>query len=572
MKHICCFLLCLPALFSDAQTVYFNGFDALTPLSCPFDTTQKINYPKGWRIYQTQNGLWDGPVDASRCISAELLNSNGFKQVRIRLDQMNPAQPLFLRAEADELALKSAVLKPNHVFNVRSFLDTLPWLSGATCAQALCSGAFVGISIPDSNGVAGGATRWHVGIAKKPSPGVFPGIASCFPTERFADQKLREIVLKFTFPAGFSTSGKFLRLNAIIVESSNNETGLISEILAKPADLSNGIYTVNVKNAASKANFFIKNFLLLYNASTYPSPQRPAFVEARPEPNTAVAQTINLSVDKFQTLNFQPFANIRGGLAASSDTLRHRFNLINNGGDFCLSFVDLIFSGGEYQHAGGHLGFQNPDACMQFRDKSALRVKTGATLHYGDAGAGMLLLCAGSTLALERDATLSIDGQLVLSECNDALPPQQIYMDLPPGARLVFTDKASIHNDFSKNRQMRLNVRMLGGTLDDSALSPEDRDLIRRVYPEPSAVFADNVRVGPNPFGEILTLSYRATKTEKLRLYWSSTDGRIALEETQIAEKGDNQWRISMPAQMGLYWLRVQGETGQTTLKMARTE
>lgn len=46
---------------------------------------------------------------------------------------------------------------------------------------------------------------------------------------------------------------------------------------------------------------------------------------------------------------------------------------------------------------------------------------------------------------------------------------------------------------------MRLNVRMLGGELDDSGLDAGERALINRIYPTPSPNLADNVQVLPNP-------------------------------------------------------------------------
>jgi hypothetical protein len=47
----------------------------------------------------------------------------------------------------------------------------------------------------------------------------------------------------------------------------------------------------------------------------------------------------------YQTLEIQPFTHLRGALVQGSDTLRHILNLVNNGGNFCLNFLDLIFSG-----------------------------------------------------------------------------------------------------------------------------------------------------------------------------------------------------------------------------------
>ncbi len=193
-------------------------------------------------------------------------------------------------------------------------------------------------------------------------------------------------------------------------------------------------------------------------------------------PNSAEQEVINLVVDPFQTLEIQPFTYLIGALVAGSDTLRHQVNLVNNGGDICLNFVDFVVDGGdEFRHGGGSLYMNNAFSCMQFRHESALRVLEGATLHYGNNGAGMLALCRQLDRAGAQCHALVVDGILNLAECNDAIPPQQLYMDLPPGSKLIFTDQARLTNRFSQGQQMHLNVRMLGGEIDDAALAPEDR-------------------------------------------------------------------------------------------------
>lgn len=118
---------------------------------------------------------------------------------------------------------------------------------------------------------------------------------------------------------------------------------------------------------------------------------------------------------------------------AGSDSVRHQFTLSDDGGDICLNFIDLIFNGGdEFRYACGSLTMNHPMSCMQFRAGSALRVQEGATLHYGNNGAGMLVICANSTIVLERNSTLVLDAILQIGECDDHLPPQQLYVDLPP--------------------------------------------------------------------------------------------------------------------------------------------
>ena len=330
-------------------------------------------------------------------------------------------------------------------------------------------------------------------------------------------------------------------------------------------------YDLNIAEAGTGGGVFFENFLLQYTAPTFPSAQDPSYVVGSIVPNSPEQQVINLVVDEFQTLEIQPFTYLIGALAEGSDTLRHQVNLVNNGGDICLNFVDFVMDGGvEYRHGRGSMSFNNPFSCMQFRNSSALRVLEGASLHYGEGGAGMLALCAGGTIVLERNSTLTVDCIMNLAECNDALSPQHIYMDLPPGSRLIFTDHARLTNRFSQGQQMLLNVRMLGGSIDDAALAPEDRALIRRIYPEPSPDFADNVHIAPNPFGEIFTLTFVAEKNETLTLRWTNMSGQIVLEEQLQAFQGLNEWQPGTPFQAGIYLLTATSEAGQVTKKVAK--
>ncbi|MCS7037124.1 MAG: T9SS type A sorting domain-containing protein, partial [Saprospiraceae bacterium] len=311
-------------------------------------------------------------------------------------------------------------------------------------------------------------------------------------------------------------------------------------------------------------------FIGLYTAPTYPSPAHPSYIEAYPVPNEAIPRNITLSVGPGQTLEMQPFAQFRGGLVLGSDTLRHGFTLLNQGGEFCMNFVDLIFENDQaLHHAGGRITVNNAYSCMQFKKGGEFRIREGASLHYGDNGSGMLVVCADGSLVLERNAALTIDAILQISECNDALPPSHVYVDLPPGARLAFTENAWITNRFSKGQQMRLRVRMLGGTLDDTALGPDSRALIERIYPTPAPHWADNVQLAPNPFSNRITLTYTtAREGETLAVRWLDTSGRLLAEETLRAARGINEWALQrLPAQSGLYLLDIRSEDGQRTVR-----
>ncbi len=568
MRKICFLLLCCFSATAHGQG-YSTDFNQFVQDFCPFGQAGQQIRPEGWDIYQTTDGFWDGIPDSTRCISAEPLGP--WSGMKIALDQINPAEPLFIRVRASELELLPP-LQPNWVYNLTAcadmFPDTVSWLKGTTCEQGICSGAFVGIAIPDSFGTPGGATRFQTGFAKE--GGFFCGglgIETCFPTEYFGDQRLREIVLKFSFPPGVELPDKYLNIYNLFIDPIWSAPGYVTEVKAQPFHYSNGEYTLNVAEVAT--NGFFNDFLMLYTAPTYPDNHHQSYIEAAPEPNSSAQQVINLTVDEFQSLEIQPFTNFRGAFVEGSDSVRHIANLVNMGGDFCANFVDLIVSGGgEYRHGGGHITMHNPRSCMQFRTGSALRVLKGSTLYYGNDGAGMLVLCPSSTIALERDATLVMDGLLNLAYCKEDLGDQQVYMDLPPGANLVFTENARIFNGFSLGKQTLLNVRMLGGTLDDTALPLLDRTYIRREYPEPSVSFLDNLRLFPNPFLEYLNLSYLAGQEETLQLTWVNLSGQTVLTETLRAQKGMNEWQPEVPHSAGMYLLEIVGESGRMIQKV----
>ncbi|MFN0016346.1 MAG: hypothetical protein ACKVU2_17535 [Saprospiraceae bacterium] len=553
---------------------YLPSLLPVQPLVCPYSPGTLVFQPEAWHIYQTTDGHWNGPVDSARCISATTLPFN--LGIEIDLKQVNPTEPLFLRARLDSFPPFTA-FDVDFLYNAKSSArivpGTLPLIrTTADCPDDLCTGIILGIAIPDANGQPGAATRFHTALADvyPTFPNSFKGIdaGACFPTERFPDQRLREYILKFTFADTVSLDNAQLQVFFADVEPDPwgpQEVAYITDVLA----------TSNPFPIDAAASGFGSHFLGLYTAPTYPGPQTHSYIEALPVPNTTVPQNITLTVEDHQTLEMQPFAQFRGGLVSGSSTQRHQLTLQNNGGDLCMNFVDLIFDNGDaLHHSGGQITMNNTFSCMQFKHGSEFRVKEGASLHYGNNGAGMLVICANSTIALERNATLVVDALFQISECDENLPPNDIVMDLPPGSRLVFTENAWLTNRFSKDKKMHLNVRMLGGTLDDAALPADARALIRRIYPEPAPNWADNVLVWPNPFTESPTIQYLAGSDEQVRLRWMDTKGRMLLEETRYASKGLNTWKPLVPQQneSGLYFLEISAPGGRTIRKLVRTD
>lgn len=559
----CCCLFAIVSLLPGQ--VYFTNFNSVTPQPCPFDSAETVNFPTGWIIYQTLDGAWDGTVDASRCISAEVMPGGN---LRIDLAQLNPAEPLFVRALPQELAVigelpVNQLMAVDFFWSPSSFDDLI--LTGPTCVEDMCSGVFTGIDV----GVPG-AMRIHTGLVTTD----FYEIHSCFPTEYFPGQYLRELIFKVTFSPDADLSGQSLHLYGMTLTPSWQSSISAVDAYESQYDNETGEYNVNAYDASNQDGGNDR-FLVLYTEPTFPGVLTPSYVTGTVIPPTNEQQVINLVVEEFQTLEIQPFTQLRGALVEGSDSIRHILNLVNKGGNFCLNFIDLIFSGGnQYRHGkGSTLQMHNSFSCFQFRNGSALRVMEDATLHYGNEGAGMLALCANSTVVLEPNSTLLVDAVLNIAECDDAVLPTHIYIDLPKSAQLLFTENARLTNRFSQGQQMELRVRMLGGTLDDSRLSAEDRALIHRIYPAQAPVFAENFTVSPNPFQGAPKLSYLSGAAEQLSLQWLSLDGKIGKEEQLSAQTGINEWLLeNTPPAAGFYGLRVGNGSESTVLKVVKVE
>lgn len=564
LKNLLAFLFCLafsPLFGQFYYESYFYNSSQLSP--CPFNPNVQVEIPPNWNIYQTQNGAWDGPIDSSLCLEG----IGSLSGLSIDLSLIDPQRPLFVSAKAIEFS-QLQPLPPNSIFNFRfqAFLsDTSIHLqTGTNCNQSLCSGAFIGIHIP---------TDVRFQTATMQQTGIYLQSDACFPSEFFQDQTLNNLVLKFQFkPGTVLTSQKLVLQFAQIIQSFDPVVNTITEVVAYPQNLNpnTGAYEVNVIQA-SNGGGFSSNFLMLYTAPGFPSASNPSFVEARPEPNEAEQKTINLIVEPSQNLQFQPFTYLRGALVKDNDSLRHVAQLVNNGGDMCLNFIDVVFTPlTAYVHNGGTIGMNHPMSCMQFQNKSTMELANGATLHYGNNGLGMMILCSGSTLKINPDATLLVDGTLNLSECNDLLPPQHYFVDLPKGAQLIFTKDARIFNGYSKGQAMHLKVRMLGGTIDDSALPAEDRSRIERIYPEPEENLADNLQLSPNPFETALILEWNAAAAETLQIDWLDVQGKVWWTEKRSMERGINAWSSSPNVPSGVYFLRFSGAKGWFVQKVVR--
>ena len=421
----------------NAQSPPNSNFFGLSSGPCPFDTSVTINQTDFWLVYQTLNDKWDGEIDSTRCINLEEADNN----LEIALDQIDPSKPLFVKSLMDDenkVFLEQNTLH-NCSFVVRKSIGAELNLN-EDCENGLCTGLRVGIEIPDSTGTQK-AMRFYNTTSTQSSTKVVAEM--CIATEKFDENYLKEFVLKFTF-VNSNLEGEWLQLRYVYNEEMDDGWGNY-KLYDMP--ISEGVYDGSSYNVALEdfAQDYTVNGLVMYTDTTYPNPNNISFVEAHLLSNKPTQEIINFYIYSHQTLIYQPFAALRGGLIEGDDSIRHIVNLINNGGSICnYGIIDFAFDGTtNYVHNGGNVEFHGATSCWIFKNGGHLNVGENVTFNYGNGGEGMLAICDGSTINIEKGGTLEIDNHMVLKS-NGNKEDQQVFMELNPGSTLRFGENAKL--------------------------------------------------------------------------------------------------------------------------------
>lgn len=549
----------LPSLLL-AQFIPNSNYTEKINAPCPYDNLQTTLQLVDWEIYQTINDEWDGVIDSTLCIPVR----DSLNRTYIDLDEFDITKPLFVRSAIDET--NKIFLDSNMVFSFNSFFyvsDGLTMDLSDQCPGELCTGVITSIQIPDETG-----TGFNHRIAKNQFDlfGIHQSI-SCAVSEDFEENYLREFVIKLKVDETSATNNAWINLSGAWVEPAYE----IAKIwdLNVPDFYFNGT-TYDAPLDALVGNWWVGTYLLRYHDGIYPNASNPSYNKVAPLPNTVDPQVINIEMYNFLSLQAQPFTTFIGGFVEGSDSVRHELNLINEG-EMCLNNIaELIFEEDtHFVHAGGHVDF-GEQSCMMFRNNGSLKVAEGETFYYGHNGRGLLAFRAGGTIELTENSTLVIDNKLVLIEEELGSEDQQIYMELNPSTKLAFGEHASI-TSYSIAKQMKLNIYMNGGELDERHLSPADQLLINKIYPPASPNFVNNIKVFPNPIDHELTLSYFSNINETIELQVISIDGKLIRRFKKEVQPGENKVSlIFSDIASGMYLLQISNEMDVTTMKVLK--
>ena len=535
-------LFLLPC-FLFSQSFYFP-INNVTDAPCPFNPNVTITQPQDFLVYQTLDGKWDGEIDSTKCIEVGVSGGS----LSIELSQIDPERPLFLRH-----IWSGGALAANLLYNAAGSLKLMgsPSLEiGSGCENNMCSGIFWGIEIPDEIGTSK-ILRLYDNHYKAMGGGSFVS-EMCLASEKFDENILKELIIKITLEEG-NTIGSTVFISASSFDEPFNYPVYLTEVIAQPSHQVGDEYFVSIADAVG--SLYINNVLALHNDMSYPSPNNIYYIEGRPEPNSPDPQTINLVVDNYQTIVFQPYTQLRGAFV-ENDTLRHVLNLINEGGDICLSDIELIFEDNKrFIYNGGNVGFNTANTCMMFRKGGAMTIGKNQTFYYGEQGAGILALGPMGKVIFEENASLIIDNNVMLFD-NADYPNEELYITLNKGNQLVFGKHASLYRSPFSGQAIRLNIYMNGGILDDSNLSEEEKSLIHKIYPAVKNTF-EKISVFPNPSNGAFIVRFNFLEKMETEIGIYNPIGNLIKKEKSIFEKGIHEWHFDAALPPGIYWGKI---------------
>ncbi len=555
VKYLLALVLLFSVCFAQAQSLP----DFYTPQTkpCPLDSTLSVRGFAGWEAYQTLDDIWNGPRDSSSCFNFAPAGTSNGKAI-VKFADVDPSKTVFVRALFNPILLQEdALYRFESYFSVSG--NSVVSLAD-TCVEGICSGVSVAVSVPDSAGT-GVNYRWYHGTTSN---------GFCIPTEAFVDgNKLAEVFFRFKYTGTLGNDSVFMYSPYIAEYYSNNK--VYGPLVATPH--AGGRYQYRFDERQDYF-YYANSYLFMYDtANGYPDHGNLYYMEVLPDPNPATVDTIDVVMGEYQfdpvSYVFQPHTRLQGAHPDGDSVNRHVLNIINEGANLCLnvSYEKGFEKGAKYEHRSGEVHFNDNRACFLFGEGGKLVLADGASFQYGQNGRGMMALKSGGTIEIGKGSELLVGGTITMFEYEWETQANQIYMELNEGSELTFLPGSRLTNGQSKFGQIKLNIYMNGGLLDDSGLSPEDKRLVNLIYPTPKRYLEDNVAIVPNPVEGHLRLSYNTKADTELQLTVLDVNGKTVFSTTKQAYEGMNFLEtdaLNLPA--GTYILRVQA-SNQTTVK-----
>ena len=466
---------------------YFDINNTTSIEKCTFDSTMEVVQYLNWDVYQTLDENPDGIRDS---VCHSLLNFD------FKLSEVDVARPLFIRLKKNRISALNLKLAPNSVYtinySINSSLQSIK--ENVNCDLGTCSNIAITTRYPaeDSLNYVYSTTEY---IGNVNHNGCVFSDEFCFATSKLDSQSISDILITVYFDENVSG-------NAILFLDYFYGTMLYELIeISEPLPLQNLSIEINTLpirlRQLAQGHFFDNNYLVVHDKIGYPNALNYDIKTISISPNPEEQTTIVLTVDPYESLFFQEYTGFGTTLVEGSDTLFHKLDIVQNGGNMCLQSVELVIDHDvEFQYKSGDLSFSNKTTCMAFREGSVFTIKENSYLKYGEHGNGMLGL-NNALINIESGGHLQMDGTLILN--GKGRSDSEIHLDL--GSNLSFSEHANILNVGSETETVKVFGNKKQIHIDN--LSPGDRQKIIIVEPE---VVSTNEKAWffPNPSNDVV--------------------------------------------------------------------
>lgn len=511
--------------------------------SCKVDTSMMVNQFIEWQVYHTVDNTWNGEIDSNFCFNSYDPSESG---LFLDYTESDPSKYVFARALIDPV--EAFQFKENWIYKVEMPFENRDIFIDTSCAD--CNKVIMGIRTPNSS-YSDDTLKYYEYAIEFKSMYSANWAEFCFPTEEFTSTNHLDsfiIQLKLLDDASID---KRVRLERVTMYDMGLEgpPNYLTEALIPSYSTSSNVYELTAWWWPSS------NYMVLYDTSAYPSAINQSYLDVTPLPNPTDSQHVDIIVQEFASLFFQPYSNFRGGLVEGSTSWRHSYSVINYGSNICIEpFVEVAFEAdNSYIHRSGNLSFQT-GSCFLLKAGGQLVIDENATLTYGHKSTGMLALSSGGRLRFAKDAKLNMNGTLVLLNKAGNKEDHEIYLNT--GNSLVFGRKSRIK---TSHPDSRLIIHNNGGFIDLSRLPSEDQKkviILENEAEKDQFEVIGNLITEPN-----LHIQYFSTEAKSRQYSIYCLDGSLVRQENIDILPGKNTFRLNLGAlDKGTYIISLDGE------------
>lgn len=456
----------------------------IAQIQCPYDNGTTVNQSTVYEFYRTVDDTYEGEIDSSWCADFQ---QDGINYV-LDLSDFDSSRALFVTIRFPED--QGPIIQPYFQHEIQQSM----WLDDASvaaeddsCSGEFCNGIFLEYDFHDE--VTNIDSNRFIAYELAGSVYLEEVGPTCFFSERFNEQRLRSLTLKMQI----ATNGPNPRLTPYTLEllEAYFTSQRIESITFGPEHYNGegyAAYADEVIIAEEPEGFFV-NYYPPQVEDALPSSDNYRYMDVNIIPNVDSVEDIELMFYQETLLSYPSFSGIRGGLVAGSDSLRHALTITMDDNFMMYSCLEIFFevaiaNNVTYRFGSGTIGLANKSSCFSIAPGGKFAIAANSHFNYGKANTatGLFATKPNGWVDLEPNSQLTINSNWQLAHPpND--PTAGSHVDLQPGSQLIFGKNATLFRSHPQGAGY-LYVHLNGGSINVDALSPEERSLIRYVYPE----------------------------------------------------------------------------------------